>query len=675
MSLKKFTCIIACFLLLQNYLSAQDKLNIKFGKITPADFDLSKYQFDSSASAVIIADIGNTSFIGNAKGDFTLVFKRFMRIKILNKNGYDAASQEILIYRDGMYGEDLRELKASTFNLENGSVSETKLDSKSVFTDKIDKNYSNKKFTMPAVREGSVIDISYTVWSDYYNYLRPWNFQGEYPCLWSEYEVIIPQFFHYVFMKHGDQNFFINTSKDVPEFYSVRESGGASSSDDVYNISSMAIDNRWVMKDVPVLKEENFTSSLKNYISAIEFQLHYVQYTATSERHDRMGSYFIASEKLLKNENFGAELDQDNGWMTSELNIITIGCTTPLQKMQKIYTYIRDHFTCTNHNGIYTDNSLKSVFKSKSGNIAEINLLLVAMLRHENIVADPVILSTRDHGYASDIYPLMRKFNYVICIAKDSGFNYMLDASWPKLSFGKIDNDCYNGGAREINAEHPNLFYLNTDSLKESKITSTFIFNDDKVAGALSGTYTSVLGNTESYDLRKKVSKKSEEEYFKDIKSYNSDFTITNTGIDSLTQLDMPATIHYDFSYKISSDDEIIYFNPMMSEGYKDNPFKSAERKYPVEMPYVMDEIYVLNMEIPKGYVVDELPKSARVSLNGTEGSFEYIIAGDDSNVQLRSRIKLNKATFEPDDYSTLRDFFAYIVKKQSEQVVFKKKK
>ena len=101
MNLQKFTCIVACILLWQNYLSAQDKLNIIFRKITSADFDLSKYKYDTSASAVIIADVGNTSFTGNMKNNFTLVFKRFTRIKILNKNGYDAAVREISIYKDG----------------------------------------------------------------------------------------------------------------------------------------------------------------------------------------------------------------------------------------------------------------------------------------------------------------------------------------------------------------------------------------------------------------------------------------------------------------------------------------------------------------------------------------------------------------------------------------------
>jgi hypothetical protein len=674
--MKPKTCLtfLLGFLLLQNHLIAQDKLNIKFGKITETDFDLSKNKFDSGASAVIIADIGHASFEGNAKGDFTLVFKRFRRIKIINKNGFDAASDEIPIYRDGMNGEELRDLKASTFNIENGKIVETKLDEKSVFTDKLDKYYSEKKFTMPAVKEGSIVDISYTIKSDYYKSLRSWDFQGEYPCLWSEYEVEIPQFFHYVFFKQGDQDFFINTSKNIATFYSVRESGGTST-DDVYNINSNAIDDRWVMKDVPVLKEERYTSTLNNYVSRIEFQLHYIQYSETSERHDQMTNYFLVSEKLLKDESFGVALENDNGWMNTEMKTITAGCTTPAEKMKKIYTYIRDHFTCTDHSEKYIINPIKSVFKTRNGNVAEINLLLIAMLRHENIEADPVILGTRNHRHVDDVYPLMDRFNYVICMAKDNDKTYLLDASWPKLGFAKLNDQCYNGSAREINKDHPYVINLSTDSLKEQKLTSVIIVNDEKTPGLLAGNFSSALGNIESYDLRENLSGKTQEDYFKNVQAYNTDFKITNSAIDSLNDFDNPVKVHYDFDYKIPADDDVIYFNPMMSEGYKENPFKAAERKYPVEMPYTFDETYVLNMEIPKGYVVDEIPKSAKVSLNGTEGFFEYIIGKDESNVQFRSRIKLNKANFSPDNYVTLRDFFAYIVKKQSEQIVFKKKK
>jgi hypothetical protein len=112
----------------------------------------------------------------------------------------------------------------------------------------------------------------------------------------------------------------------------------------------------------------------------------------------------------------------------------------------------------------------------------------------------------------------------------------------------------------------------------------------------------------------------------------------------------------------------------MLKEGYRENFFTAAERKYPVEMPYKMDETYNFQIEIPQGYVVDEIPKSAKVSLNDGEGFFEYLVSKTDEGVMLRSRIKLEKATFLPEDYETLRNFFDYIVKKHAEQIVFKKK-
>ena len=74
-------------------------------------------------------------------------------------------------------------------------------------------------------------------------------------------------------------------------------------------------------------------------------------------------------------------------------------------------------------------------------------------------------------------------------------------------------------------------------------------------------------------------------------------------------------------------------------------------------MPYCSDETYILNMEVPKGYVIDELPKSARVKLNEDEGMFEYIIAVSGDRIQLRCRTVIKKANFEPGDYQTLRDF------------------
>lgn len=119
----------------------------------------------------------------------------------------------------------------------------------------------------------------------------------------------------------------------------------------------------------------------------------------------------------------------------------------------------------------------------------------------------------------------------------------------------------------------------------------------------------------------------------------------------------------------------MIYFSPMFGEEYKENPFKSTERTYPVENPYNIAETYLMNLEIPADYMVDEIPKSSSVNLGDGDGFFEYIIDNTGTTVWLRSRIKLNKANFALEEYNDLREFFSYVVKNHAEPIVFKKKK
>ena len=132
-------------------------------------------------------------------------------------------------------------------------------------------------------------------------------------------------------------------------------------------------------------------------------------------------------------------------------------------------------------------------------------------------------------------------------------------------------------------------------------------------------------------------------------------------------------TVRFDFKLNSFETADIVYFNPLIGETLTKNPFYAAEREYPVEMPYPTDDVYILNMEIPKGYKIDELPKSARVLLNDTDGSFEYMIDVEANTIRMRCRLVLNKVDFMPEDYQTLRDFYGYIVKKETEQIVFKK--
>lgn len=658
------------FVLLSCLAFSQDKTPVKFGKISLEDFDLSKHNFDTSVNAVIISDVGKSYFEGNSKGWFTLYHKRQKRVKILNHNGFDAAKVEVMLYSKGQSEENLENLKAVTYNLENGKVVETKLENSSVFKEKISANLIRKKFTFPAVKEGSVVEFSYTVSSDFLFNLQPWSFQGDYPCLWSEYQVDLPEFFNYVSLAHGYLPFHIKeTSNNFKSFNLIQQSESVSSASEHVSIPGNIYSTRWVIKDVPAIKEENFTSSLSNHVARIEFQLSQYRFPNTPVK-QIMGTWFTVSEELLKDEEFGMALEKDNNWLNDDIKSILGGSKDPLEKAHKIFAFVRDNFTCTSHSDVYLNNPIKTIFKNKNGSVADINLLLVTMLRHEGIETSPMLLSTRDHGFVNELYPLMSRFNYVVARIVIGETSYFLDASRP-LGFGKLSGDCYNGSARIISKE-PGAVYFDTDSLKEKKFTNVFIVNNEK--GEIEGRLTSSFGDIESSATRAQIKKVGMEAFFKKIKSqFGSEYTIFNEGIDSLKILEDPLAVRYDFLMNTNNED-LIYLNPLMAEGYRENLFKAAERSYPVEMPFTLNETYILNMEIPKNYVLDEMPKSAKVDFNNGEGYFEYIIGKTETGLQLRSRIVLKKANFTPEDYNSLRDFFGYVVKKHSEQIVFKKK-
>lgn len=666
----KLPFLVILFAVIFGEATAQDKANVKFGSVTEKDFAPKVYSIDSNASAVVIADIGSSNIEGNSKGWFSLVYRHYKRVHILNKNGYDIADVSIHLFSNGEDEEELDKLKAVTYNLENGKIVETKLDVKnSVFRDKIDKNRVIKKFTFPNVKEGCIIEYEYTITSDFLTNLQPWEFQGAYPRLWSEYNLSLPVFLGYVFLTQGYQQYHIKESKQHNQAFQVIDSRGAGASER-FNFNADVDDNRWVMKNVPALKAESFTSTIDNFISKIEFQLSEFKYPLTYR--NIMGTWPLLTDMLLKADYFGLQVTKDNGWLKDIVNPLGISADSKMDKARKIFAYVRDNFTCTNQGRRTMDQSLKNLVKTKSGNVAEINLLLTAMLKYADINADPVILSTRSNGITYSVYPLLTQYNYVVARAVIDDKIIYLDASEPNIGFDHLPLRCYNGHARVVNKEALAV-ELSADAIAEAKTTTMFIINDDK--GNLTGAMQQTPGYYESLRLRDRIKEKGKEELQKDIKkAFGSEVVISNFVVDSLNKYDCELALHYDFDIK-DEKENIMYLNPLFGESYKENPFKSAERLYPVEMPYTIDETVNLQMEVPQGYVVDELPKSLIVKLNEQDdGVFEYRISQSGENISLRSRVRFKRAYFLPEEYETLREFFNLIVTKQSEQIVFKKK-
>jgi hypothetical protein len=658
---------------------AQDKSPVVFGRVTPADFAVSLPAGDTAADAVVISDVGIMHFEKrpmSALWDGYL--QRTKRILILKKRGFKAADVTIPLEVFESQNEEITEIKAATYNLEGDKAVKTELDKKSVFKIKVSENLMAERFTFPAVREGSIVEYTYTQVSPFVLNNHTWLLQSIYPCLWSEYKASIPPVFSYFVAKRCALLFLTETT----------ESRKAVSEEGIGEVKTF----HWVVKDVPAMKEEPFTTTVNNYLARVYIAIsgfetqriaiardvptgHTFAYTEDIRVGGVLVNWLQLDRLLLRTDHFGADLNANNSWLDEDMKEITAGAADDLSRARRIYAYVRDHYTCNTQPGWLMINTLKTVYKNRSGSEAELNLLLTAMLIHEKLDAFPVVLSTRSNGFIDKLTPMATQLNYVVCKLRCSGAAYYLDASDPNLCYGHLPLECYNGYdvVVDTTVRFPESA-LSADSVTENKKVVVFLANGDK--GGLDGTVQSFPGMAEAADIRKKMKAQDGEKKFREglRTGFSADATISDLEVDSLRLPDEPLGISYTCHLAPDSGSDAFYFTPMLADRIMENPFKASQRYYPVEMPYAKDMNYILTMDIPSGYIVDALPESAKVTLNDG-GYFEYILSQDGDQIHFRTRMRLMKANYEPQEYVLLRNFFAAVADKESEQIVFKKKK
>lgn len=669
----RFLFFLGCFLW-QTQVQAQDNPPVKFGKVTPEELGCRQYEIDTNAAAVVIADVGSSKVKGNNKGWFSLEFKFYRRIHILKKEGFNMASVEIPLYTQGDEEEVLNDLRCITYNLENGKVTETKLNTKTeLYKEKKNKNVLIKKFTMPNVKEGSIVEYSYTVTSDFLFNIQPWNYQGEIPRLWSEYTVSLPPFLNYMMIAQLSRSFIVKEEKNKRESYAVevkRQNGSLINTTDRFNISCTVTNFRWAMKDVPAFQTEAFTSSPLNYLERVEFQL--AGYHEPLEEKKFLRTWPELAQELLKRDDFGSELGNISALWPEELQLQLQKVSTETERANTVFAYVRDHFTCTDHHQLYMEESLKRIAEKRSGGVAEINLLLTAFLKHVGLQADPVILSSRGNMYVNDRYPVASRFNYVITRVMADGKEYLLDASSPLSGFGKLPSVCFNGTARLVDSTARGI-----DLLPEmnTEITDTRFEFSAIAGGSWKGKVSRQCGYFESSEIRKQLKGGDTDEFLKELHSeYSSGLVFSDFRADSVKQYERPVYLQFACGWEHDTSGRI-YFSPVLENKWKQHPFKSSSRQYPVELPYCIQDLYSLSVPIPDGYIVEELPRQSTFKLNNSgDVIFEYRLSESAGKIRMNYKLDVKRARFESEEYDQLRSFFAMVAAKLEEQIVLKKK-
>src|SRR5690606_15625103 len=173
---------------------AQEQYDSENYRVSLSDLKPVSYEKDSTANALVIYEYGNSYFDPN---DYVLKTEIKKKVKFLKKEGFDNATVTIHLYNNNSNKEKVSDIVATTYNLEGDNVVTTKLEPSHIFTDDYDENHSLVKFTLPNIKEGSVINYSYTITSPFMFNYKGWVFQEEIPKLYSAYKTSIPANYEY----------------------------------------------------------------------------------------------------------------------------------------------------------------------------------------------------------------------------------------------------------------------------------------------------------------------------------------------------------------------------------------------------------------------------------------------------------------------------------------------
>ncbi|ALJ04937.1 transglutaminase [Pseudalgibacter alginicilyticus] len=670
--MKQYSIIL--FFVFSFLANAQD---YRFGKVSEDELQETFNPLDSSASATYLYKYRKTYFRYDHDEGFQLITDVHQRLKIYNQEGFNYATKEINLYKSGSNEEIFGYLKANTYNLIDGKIEDEKLDKDGVFKTERSKYYNQVKFTMPNIKEGCIVEFKYQIESPFYSLVDDYEFQNDIPIKKLEAEFEVPEFFKFKLNTKGflpitpktesknDKIIFTNKTRGSASLYG----GVQETSYQTNNLDFTKSITYYELTDVPALKDEPYVNNIDNYRSSVKYELSYTEFP------NAIPKYYATTwedvvKKIYESSNFGLELER-TGYFEDDIDVLIGSISDPATRAAIIYNFVKTKVKWNKYYGYYTDEGVRKAYKDQVGNVAEINLMLTAMLRYAGLDANPVLVSTRHHGIP--LFPTLDGYNYVISGIETPEGTVLLDAtnkySLPNiLPFralnweGRIIRS--NGSSAAVNL-YPN-----------QKSASTIIMMVTLAAdGLLEGSIRTIKNDHSAMFYREQYNESNKEQFLEKLENkYNgieiSDFTVANE-----SDLLKPIMETYKFSLENQADviGDKIYFSPLFFLRTKSNPFKLEFREFPVDFGYPQSSVYRISINLPQGYNVESLPDSKAFTLPDNMGTFTYQVVNVVGGLQLTVNEQINSSIISSQYYTALKEYFKQIIEKQNEQIVLTK--
>lgn len=611
-----------------------------FGNIDTADLKLTTCDFEKDANAMVLFDRAKVTF--SVFGALNL--ERHKRIKIFNEKGKEYGS--VKIQYDNMYGvEHVYQVEAQTINFENGKIVVSKIDPKLIYAEHTDKNKDAIVLTFPNIKPGSVIEYRYHLIRSIASNLPPWYFQSDIPTRYSEFDIVFPSGFRFNAL----------TRLRKPLLKDALIAGG----------------HVWASSNLPSSQEEAYMRAPGDALDNVSLLLTAVH----SIDHGLIkldDTWASIGKKLANQRNYYKELDQQ---LVGEDTLIKQAAVlkTADEKIAFIYNKVKTTMSWNGYENWGSKDGIRSAWKKRSGNTAEINAILYHLLKKSGVKAYPLLVSTRENGLLEpDFVDIFQINDLVTYVAVDSAKYYVLDATDRYNTYTQIPFNLLNSYGLLLNKEDGKYDMIFLETKKPSKeivIINGEIGPDSKIQGR--GDIASYgYDRTVKQAIFKMIDAKKYEEF---LTEDDNDLRLSNLKSENLDVDTLPLKQSFDFTYDLNNTDNYILFSPNIFTTLHKNPFLSEVRSSDIDFGYANDHVIFGVYKMPPGYKIESLPKDANM-INANKGIlFKRTLGLVDGYIQLKYEISIKRSQFLKSEYPDLREFYKKMYEMLNEQIVLKK--
>ncbi|WBV56779.1 DUF3857 domain-containing protein [Chryseobacterium daecheongense] len=626
-------------------LKAQKQEFLNPPKFNDTDLSKQKSLLEENAPAEILYKSVSFNIDSN---NGTLEKRAFYRVKIYDKEkAEDWLNLEVPLYQDGSSQESLSKMKAYTYNLENGNVVTTKVDKSSKYKSKENKYISVTKFAFPNVKNGSVIEYQYEITSPFLYSIPEILIESDTPSLYTEYILDTPSNIAYNINYTGSLS---------PKYKQVEEKILYGSNYRTY---------RFGYENLKGFKTEKFIKNDRNYRTKISAELHSTNF---KELKLYSSSWEKIKERLYENEDFGGELKRTK--LAKENMPSGISGLTDMDKADAIFKYVQKAFTWNKYSGVRTEDGIKKLLETKTGNAAEINLFLIMMLREAGLKADPLLISTVSNGMINIASPNVSNLNFVLAAVKIKDQYHLYDATSKQSSRDMLPPRDWNQFGILAPKEKVQELSMTNAQPSFTYLTAEAKINED---GSISGTYSDK--DTGSYAMFAKESYDENMDKYK--KQYKENFAIDFTDINSkvLENGDFESTMKFTSENLIDRIGKKMIINPMLFLNKNSNEFdQTDERKYPIDFISAYTRTKKIIFEIPEGYVIEEMPKNKKIITDDKEIEYSYVAEQKGNKLEVTSKTKVSSPDYPKDYYPAFKQIWGVASKSENQVISLIKK-